>query len=243
MNPERGGASRAPAAVPAWMRGLWRRRSITCSDGRRDDTTIVYWLQTESAFADIRIPADRPDLRDRGGLDALSEDELAQLARQAGFAGWTELDGERCHWHRVIDFQPPTGVADEGRLRLQDGVLVEEGIHEPYVEIWEPVDCGRAPPDSPRPARLEGARRALLVTCGDAFIHVRDRAVALPRAASLETLVRAAGGRRDAIVPLLDCEISFGSCRGGHLPWEIQLSTLPFHEGRSLVGPDGGLAC
>jgi hypothetical protein len=51
------------SVVPVWLRGLWRRRSIEWPDGRPDDTTIVYWLQTESAFADIRSAKARRSIR------------------------------------------------------------------------------------------------------------------------------------------------------------------------------------
>ena len=74
------------AAVPEWLRGLWRRRSIRFADGSYDDTTVVYWLQGDSAFADIRIPAGRPVIRDRDELAELSDGELLALTRQGGFA-------------------------------------------------------------------------------------------------------------------------------------------------------------
>src|SRR5262249_17216298 len=92
--------------VPEWLRGLWRRRPIRFADGRYDDRTVVYWLQSDSAFADIRVPKGRPVVRDRESLMRLSESELLALTQQGGFAGWTELSGMRCHWHRQIDFQP-----------------------------------------------------------------------------------------------------------------------------------------
>ena len=242
-------AASARQPVPTWLRGLWRRRSIEYPDGRRDDTTVVYWLQAESAFADIRIPGHRPDLRARGGLTGLSEEERAALALQAGFAGWTELTGDRCRWHRTIDYQPPSGVPDEGRLRLHDSVLIEEGVHDPYVEVWEPIECnvqlGPADIATVRPTCVAhhteaSGRRESLVVCGDVFIYARDRATALPQAVSLEALVRAAAGRPSELVHLLDCEISFGLCRGGRVPWEIRLSTLPFREGGGLATAESG---
>lgn len=222
------------AAVPAWMRGLWRRRSLTYPDGRCDTTTQVYWLQTESAFADIRIHADRPDLRACGRLDALGDTDLRALARQAGFAGWTELSGDRCRWHREIDYQPASGITDEGILRRGDGVLIEEGVHEPYVEVWEANPYGTGLTETIiRHNAPAGQPRQVLVAHGDAFMYVRDRLVHMPPAPSLEALLDATApvaARRS----LLDCEISFGLRAGGALPWEIRLSTLPFLEGSRL---------
>lgn len=229
------------APVPQWLRGLWRRQSIVHADGRRDDTTLVYWLQGASAFADLRIPADRPDLTRCAGLAGLDHAAQAQLARQAGFAGWTELDGDRCRWHRTLDFQPPTGVPDEGRLRREsDDLLIEEGVHEPYVERWERIASG----PEPSPVRGLGPLDpgVVLVTCGDVFIYACERRPPLPRADSLAALLDAAPGDRSARAALLDCEISFGLCRGGRLPWEVQLSTHPFRQGRSLEPAAGAAA-
>lgn len=226
-----GPVTRTHAVVPPWLRGLWRRQSIAWPDGRVDDTTVVYWLQTASAFVDIRIPADRPDLRDRPSLTALDAAELACLARQGGFAGWTELAGDYCRWHREIDYQPPNGVPDEGRLRLRtDGTLIEEGVHEHYVEIWQPVACGSGAPHVGRPGH-DDARDEILVVWGEVFLYARGRAAALPHAESLTALVE-----QGASLPaLLDCDISLGVREGGRVPWEIRLSTLPFREGQSLT--------
>jgi hypothetical protein len=219
------------SVVPVWLRGLWRRRSIEWPDGRRDDTTIVYWLQTESAFADIRIPAERPNLRGRATLAELAPDERLALAAQAGFAGWTELSGDRCLWHRTIDYQPPSGVPDEGRLKREGGVLIEDGVHEPYVEVWEPVDCGSGPIRTVARSTSDGLRQ-LFVMHGDVFMLVRARRMELPQAASLAALLTAAAS--NACVELLDCEISLGWRSRGARPWEIRHSTLPFREGTSF---------
>jgi hypothetical protein len=230
----------AAASVPDWLCGLWRRRSIRFADGHHDDTTVVYWLQTPSAFADIRIPADRPPVGERDGLDQLTDGELLALTRQAGFAGWTELSGTRCRWHRQIDYQPPSGLPDEGLLHRGDGVLVEEGVHEPYLEIWEAVPCGAAPsPAALAPAqRAAASARGRLVTLGNVFLFARDRRPPLAGAANLAALLPDGRPHRPTLLDLLDCELSFGRCRGGSVPWEISLSTLPHRQGQSLLETD-----
>lgn len=230
-------AASVVATVPDWLCGLWRRRSIRFADGRHDDTTVVYWLQTPSAFADIRIPAGRPALGGGDGLDELSDGELLALAEQGGFAGWTELSGTRCHWHRQIDFQPPSGRPDEGILHRGDGVLVEEGVHEPYIEIWEAVSCGAAAPPSALAVaqRAAAMARGRLVTHGNAFLFARDRRPPLAAAANLAALLPGGRPHRATLLDLLDCELSFGRCRGGAVPWEITLSTLPHRQGQSLL--------
>lgn len=226
-------------AVPDWLRGLWRRRSIRYADGRYDDTTVVYWLQGDAAFADIRIPADRPVVRGREDLAALADRELLALARQGGFAGWTELSGPRCHWHRQIDFQPPSGLPDQGILHRGDGILIEEGVHERYLETWEAVACGPPGADATLAYRVAAAVGGRLVVLGNVFLFARDRRPPLALAPNLAALAPDGYERRAALLSLLDCEISFGRCRGGTLPWQILLSTLPFREGRSLLEIDG----
>ena len=81
--------------------------------GKEDTTTRVYWLQTSNWHADIRAPSDRPVFSDYTGLSALSPQELGALARQQGFAGITEVEGEICRWHRRFDYQPPSGFAGD----------------------------------------------------------------------------------------------------------------------------------
>ena len=228
------------AAVPEWLRGLWRRRSIRFPDGSYDDTTVVYWLQGDSAFADIRIPAGRPVIRDRDELAELSDGELLALTRQGGFAGWTELSGPRCHWHRQIDFQPPTGIPDQGILHRGDGVLIEEGVHERYLETWEAVSSGPAGADVTLARRAVAAVGGRLVVLGNVFLFARDRRPSLATAPSLAALAPEGRERRAALLALLDCELSFGRCRGGAVPWEVLLSTLPYREGRSLLEIDSG---
>ncbi len=226
------------ATVPQWLRGLWRRRSIRFADGRYDDSTVVYWLQSESAFADIRVPAGRPVVREREALAGLGESELLALTRQGGFAGWTELSGMRCHWHRQIDFQPPTGVPDQGMMHRGDGVLIEEGVHERYIEIWESVACGPAGADTLLARRAATAMGGRLILAGNVFFFVRDGRPPLATASNLAALAPDGRERRAALLSLLDCEISFGRCRGGGVPWEITLSTLPYREGQSLLEVD-----
>jgi hypothetical protein len=219
--------------VPEWLRGLWRRRSIRFPDGRVDDTTQVYWLQTESMFADIRIPAQRPELGQHASLQTLNVVESQALAQQGGFAGWTELDGSLCRWRRVIDYQPDSGVADEGRLRRDAGLLIEEGIHTPYTEVWE-----RLTPDAADCGAWQWmdalGRQQMLVRCADVCISARARAVALPRAESLTALLDAAAPAAHAA--LLDCELSLAR-RSAATGWQIELSTLPFRQGEELVLP------
>lgn len=225
---------RARPPTRSALRGLWTRSLLAVPGAPPDTTTRVYWLQDDFLFADIRVPADRRPMSDRDGFDDLSDDELRDLARQQGFAGQLAIDRDVCTWFREVDYQPPTGVADAGRVRLDGDRLVEEGVHLPYRETWERVPATEEGPAGVLLAEQDAAGRRYLLTAGDYFLYVRGRATPLPPAPSLSALIAERAPSRDELIRLLDCEISFGRRAHGRMPWEITLSTLPFREGRPL---------
>ena len=115
-------------------------------------------------------------------------------------------------------------------------------MHERYLETWEAIACGPAGADVTLAGRAAASVGARLLVFGNVFLFARDRRPPLATAPTLAALAPDGRERRAALLTLLDCEISFGRCRGGAVPWEIVLSTLPFREGRSLLEIDGGTA-
>jgi hypothetical protein len=216
------------ATVPEAYVGLWQRTLLRAA-GREDTTTRVYWLQTSNWHADIRVPSDRPVLSGHFGLAALSAEEMRALARQQGFAGITEVEGDICRWHRRFDYQPPSGFNDVGRMQF-DGPdrLLEHGVEQDYFEIWERVaDAGA----SHVLKSDDGARRTLLqLSLGPWVMFVRPRGAALGRAVGLDQLVGSANDSER--IALLDFEISFGRLDESTNSWRIELSTLPWMEGK-----------
>lgn len=207
-----------PSPVPPEYIGLWRRESIAV-DGRLDTRTRVYWLQTGSLYADIRIPPDRPSFEGVTALEQCSPEQRRWLATQEGFAGCIGVDGDLCRWERLIDFQPP-GLTDIGRMQFNaDGSVTEFGVLADYREEWQPVATG----GSGRLAlHLEGPRQGIIVAHGDRFL------------AALEAPAPNAGQTARDRISSLACEISFGRIQGGPFPWAVELSTLPFREGHPL---------
>ncbi len=223
--------------VPAEFCGLWQREVLIAPDGRRDAATFVVWLQTTRLFADLRIPAGRPNGAGRHGFEDFSDDELIGLAKAQGFAGSFEVEGNFCRWHRPIDFHPPGDAPDEATWHFENGVLIETGIHAPYREDWRRV----TPPAAPIAAWVLAEDSAVpapsgqLVIAGDYFIAIESRRTPLPPGStSLASLVAddLGGGHRDLAIERLDMPIAFG-CRGSS-GWEITLSTLPWREGQPL---------
>jgi hypothetical protein len=87
--------------------GLWRRTLLIDSDGARDTSTGVAWLQGITAYVDTR-----------------------------GFAGRLGQHGDVFEWQRLVDVEPPGPFPDAGRMRWGADVLIEAGVHEDYVEHW-----------------------------------------------------------------------------------------------------------
>lgn len=221
--------------------GVWRREAITTPDGARDDTTRVFWLQTRSWYADIRVPAGRP-VRPTPGLEACSDDELIALAAQEGFAGELTAGPRVLSWRRDLDYQPPGAWPDEGYWELDADVLVERGLHVGYEEIWrlQPESRGERLAFGLAADDAAPGRRGLLVVAGDCFLSVLGRPSA-PPGPTLHAAVaeRLAAGDRAGARALLDMPIAYGRIEGAGAPWTVTLSTCPWLEGASLwsAGP------
>ncbi|MHB1677212.1 MAG: hypothetical protein ACYCSS_06710 [Sulfuriferula sp.] len=219
-------------AVPVAYQGLWRRTLLETPAGR-DIDSIVYWLQTEHWHADLRIPAQRPDFSHVQSLNQCTPVHLQWLLRQEGFAGVTQVDGERCEWHRRMDYRSDVGQ-DIGNMRFREGFLEEFGVERQYRELWrhEPLAFRRfsaecMPPDAPR---------QLLLRAGEFFMHVRPRDVRHEAARHLWARVDTHSANLNDMRQLADFEISFGTHQDGEL--RILLSTLPWLEGMVLPHSD-----
>jgi hypothetical protein len=197
-------------AAPECYVGLWRRRLLHDAQGV-DTSTRVYWLQTGSLYADIRMPAER--------------DAVNGVALQQGFAGALEVEGNVLTWRRWLDFQPPTGVADVGRMRFTRlDEMVEEGVHADYREVWERI--GPASPDRAAFALqveythvgMPRRRAGVLVMVGEYFMFALDRLAALPAGTRLAELAAGNALMREQRDQLFACEISLGRRRGPR-PW------------------------
>lgn len=216
--------------VPDAYLGVWQRTLLTTTDGVHDTATQVYWLQTAQLFADLRIPRPAPQ-------------SFAERATQAGFAGYTAIDGDICHWHRAIDFQPPSGREDIGRMRFErPEYLLEDGLDGSYHEVWErlPESLGR---NWGVWLMAFDGRQGCLLLAGDYFLFAAGRAQALPSAQSLSALLAATSVTTSVTTfvtaseadTLLAFELSFGRHGGGGQPWRIELSTLPGRIGQALL--------
>lgn len=214
------------ADVPDAYLGVWQRLLLRTPQAE-DTTSEVYWLQTRDWHADIRVPADRPACSGKTSLEQLDHVELLGLSTQQGFAGVTEVVGDICRWHRKIDFQPPAGFNDVGRMQFETtNRVLEFGIEQDYFEIWQRLpDSVTNPWLNIRYADTGSADRTpslIQIGIGKYFVHVRPRSNFLPGAEAPTDI--------DALRRWVDFEISFGAqtADGNKL---ILRSTHPWREG------------
>jgi hypothetical protein len=220
-----------------WFLGAWKREWIR-RGGVTDSKVTVRFLQTPTVFGDVRIPSDRPRFPRAATLADLKDEELAILAKQNGFFGYTTIEGDVATWHHEIDYQPSESAPDAGRLeRVRLSGMYEHGLNDSYVENWSSLSNGdgrylavRVTKGDQRAPRLD----RLLVVVGDHFAYARNRPTDLPTGGTLADLISKGHPGRETVLGYLDCELSYGSIRGGRVPWEIVNSTLPWREGVAL---------
>ncbi len=222
-------------SVPDSYLGVWRRRLLSTTAGHRDETSEVYWLQTAILHADIRIPHP-PTTPPSASLATCTHAQQLALSEQAGFAGVTDVQGDLCQWHRLIDYQPSGGPPDIGRMTFEGADrILEDGMDGSYHEVWQrlPESQGTSWGLWLRSAD-EPERQACLLVAGDYFMFAADRPNALRADGGhlREQLADATPAQR---LDLLACEISFGRQRNGATPWSISHSTLPGRVGDSLL--------
>ena len=212
----------------AALQGHWRRDWLT-APGVRDDTTRVHWMQAGALYADVRVPAARPDLGDATCPADLSDEGLAALLAAEGFAGTVDLAGDVCTWHRAVNWHGRTEAVDAGRLRFTpEGALHEAGVHADYAELWRHEAAGPA-----EGLRLEGEGvAAFLVTVGARFVFGAG-APGAPATGGLADAVRG-GARPAALRALLGERVhALGVWEGA--TGAALLATNPFAEGRPIL--------
>lgn len=219
----------------AQLQGHWRRDWIK-APGFEDHTTRVHWAQAGALFADLRIPAVRPDLGGAACLADLDNAALLHLMRAEGFAGEITVADGICTWHRAINWHGRPEAVDAGRMSFDPkGRLVEDGVHAEYRELWHRVPGG---PLSARPLRA-GALEGVLVWSDEMFLFGLGDPAA-PPAAPLRAALEA-GARPEGLARHFRSDYALGRWEGN--AGIAELCTNPLREGRPVLSraADGGL--
>ena len=228
-----------PCAVPDWTLGCFRRRCITYASGVEDVTTQVIWIQSHGLTGDLRIPADRPAVAQRGGLAGCTREELAALCLAEGGVAETSFADGRMRWARWCAFQPYDKWPEPGELRRVGTCLLEFAPSGIYVEDW------RLQPSESRllvglrliEESLEGQparpRDGGLVIAGDHAILSLGRTLDLESDAPLPEQVRECRDPAALARRIFSAETSYARRRASG-DYVVDLSTDPFAAGAAL---------
>jgi hypothetical protein len=232
------------ATVPDVMINLWKRIQLESPKGKIVDTTTrVFNLQTDSFYADIRIPMarDKYPLLHKASIKDYTDEELLVLAQQKTFAGFTQVDSKNISlWNREIDYQPPTPNKDIGTIDFtsRPGFLIEEGIgDDDYREIWQPMAkdsrlMSLTLINETSNGKLNVLTKGIFVLNGQSFIQsINRRAFVLPEADSLVELFEKQKLTRPQREDILS---KFVSCYGNLGTWTVELSTFPYFQNKTL---------
>ena len=241
--------------VPKKYMGVWQRQLLETST-IRDESSTVFWMQSQFHHIDIRIPISLNQLRSVNTLDDYNNEELLLLAEQQGFAGITKVTQHQtllgqaiskqsnvdkdirldvCEWLREIDYQPASECSDKCRdiseMNFTDAnTVIETGIDAQYLEIWRRLDGSEQPVTH---QFITGINRhaeylpASLIRAGKFVAFARPRTITLPNAESLIQANQTFKPNREALLDWLDMEISFGEALNEN-EWQIKYSTMPF---------------
>jgi hypothetical protein len=236
------GTETGKRTVPERLIGCWRRNSIAFPDGTEDRTTRVIWLQTASGVADMRIAAERPDLRHRDGLASCTKEELLALAEQDCFCAATLFDPTTTPyptaiWPLSLDlfrYQPVVSYPEPGWLewRSNGSVMIEYAPSGAYEEDWRLVES--TPGFAVHLMRSQDTATECLYVVGDHAIRARGRRRPISEQRPLVDVVHGMGNNLAQICDLLDCEFSYAQRAPGDEQFRIVLSTLPWLEGHAL---------
>ncbi|MDB5956097.1 hypothetical protein [Ramlibacter sp.] len=211
--------------VPRHYLGVWERKVLRVGSEPQDTRTRVFWLQTPHWHADVRVPADRPSFAGVASPADCSVQQLRWLVRQEAFAGITTVSGDRCWWHRMIDFRFRRSQ-DVGRMAFAGEQVEEFGVHADYYELWQRLPGtgtgARAWQDTAGPRRIA-------CVAGDRFLFVRERPVWDAEAVRIQARIELGEASRVELEAFVDFEASFGRIEGDAA--RIELSTLPWREG------------
>lgn len=161
-------------AVPDWMLGAFRRRSISFSDGTTDLDSRVFWLQSRGLTIDLRLPT----LTDQQALSAADFSAPVTLQSLAQLEGWyahSLWQGEQLSWGKGANYQFHNCWPESAELRRVGNCMVEFAPSGAYVEDWRLMNATGSGPliglelesETDLETGVTLARRGALIINGD----------------------------------------------------------------------------
>jgi hypothetical protein len=214
------------------LQGHWQRDWIK-APGFEDHTTQVHWMQAGALFADLRIPATRPDVAAVSCLGHLPQSALAELLAAEGFAGHITVQNSQCTWHRDVNWHGVPGQPDTGMMSFSDAGLIEDGVHADYRELWQAVPLRKPVGQRVRWGQMTG----ILIANDEVFLLGIGPA---PQGTTERLLADLAEEKADpgALHALFESEYVMGVWDGAL--GLAQLSTNPLREGQTVLERAGG---
>lgn len=225
--------------MPATYTGLWKRSSIQLGAAPYEDA-IVFWLQAEKYFADIRIPLNHPSLLPQQSLCDLDMLELLRFSHFKAFAGTIDATESWIRWNRTIDFRPDPNRVDQGNVHFEGKNLIEtggfDGGMQQYLEVWVPqpiATSDRLVLELAREVNINTQAvshpKALLVAVGEHFIRIYDDRFYPPDFVAPDPTELSASDLKR----LMRFQVDYGECQG-EASWQIMLSNDPSRNGTAL---------
>lgn len=153
---------RGAGPLPQRFRGAWKRVSLAVDGAPPAEHADVVWLQTERAYADLRVP----------------HFGYGDIVAPLSFAGTTTWADPFLRWSHDLDLDPERGPgdADVGKVRWDGDDLVESGEivdgdrTVTYVEVWRRLPDGGGGCES----HWSDDGSCLVVRVGDHALSVAD---------------------------------------------------------------------
>lgn len=161
-------------AVPRWMRGCFRRRSISFANGQTDTDTRVFWLQSNLLTIDLRLP-----------VIAQQEKEGGDIQKKADYEGWyahAEWNGKQLQWRGGASYQLHNRWPEPALLQRIGNCMMEFAPSGIYVEDWRLLSDQPGPliglellSETDLSSGVTSPRKGALIICGQYAGLVIDR--------------------------------------------------------------------